>query len=131
MDSTGLAKLPDGPPGLGKGWVPDPTHKNPNGEKWRNPDSGKSIEWHPGQPGKPGWRGKNHWHWDGGEDHLPPGTDVPDFPEPDLGPDSGGDSSDSLMECGANCQRVLVATRDVLTGLLIFVWVCISAPVGS
>lgn len=103
IDPWGLAVLPPNPGGLGDGWVRDDKHKNPNGEKWDHPDSGHTVEWHPAQPGKPGWRGKDHWHVDGGHDHLPPGTDVPDLPIGDGGNGDGG-SEFSIPECNDTCQ---------------------------
>jgi len=78
VDPWGLMTLPDDPSGLPNGWVKDPSHKNPNGEKWIYPKTGDQLEWHPGQPGKPGWRGKDHWHHNKGKEHLPPGTEIPD-----------------------------------------------------
>jgi hypothetical protein len=75
-------KLPNNPSGLPDSWVKDPRHKDPNGERWINPDTGDILDWHPGQEGKPGWRGKDHWHYrpggKGGKEHLPPGTEIPD-----------------------------------------------------
>ena len=53
IDPLGLLTLPDSP-------------------------SGDKLEWHPGQQGKPGWRGKDHWHHNKGKEHLLPGTEVPD-----------------------------------------------------
>jgi uncharacterized protein RhaS with RHS repeats len=78
VDTLGLLILPDDPSGLPDGWEKDPTHKNPNGEKWVYPKTGDQLEWHPGQKGKPGWKGKDHWHHNKGKEHLPPGTEVPD-----------------------------------------------------
>ena len=69
--------LPDDPSGLGPEWVPDPSHLDPNGERYRNPD-GQYLDWHPGTEGANGWKGKDHWHYsdhpDGPGEHLPPGT---------------------------------------------------------
>ncbi len=81
IDKFGLAKLPNDPSGLGDGWVKDDGHLHPNGEKWDHPGSDTSVEWHPGQEGKPRWGGKDHWHVNGEKEHLPPGTDHPDFPD--------------------------------------------------
>jgi len=73
--------LPNDPTGLGPEWTRDPTHLNPNGEKWVNPE-GDVLEWHRGQPGKPGNRGKDHWHWRPGgkkerpDRHLNPGDTI-------------------------------------------------------
>ena len=98
IDPLGLARLPSDPSGLGDGWTQDHGHRNPNGEKWYHPDSGTSVEWHPAQEGKPGWRGKDHWHVNGEKPHLAPGTDHPDFPEPTEGGDACPDNS--------NCQKM-------------------------
>jgi len=81
VDPTGELILPDSPAGLPDGWYHDPSHRNPNGEMWRHP-SGDQLEWHPGQEGAPGWRGRDHWHHNKGKDHLPPGIEVPDPIEP-------------------------------------------------
>ena len=78
VDPEGLMTLPDSPTKLPDGWEKDTTHRNPNGEKWVHPRSGDQLEWHPGQKGKPGWRGKDHWHHNRGKDHLPPGSEIPD-----------------------------------------------------
>lgn len=84
-DPLGLLKLPNDPSGLPPGWTPDPSHRDPNGERYRDPN-GDMLDWHKGRPGLPGWRGKDHWHHNGGDEHLPPGTEVPDScpPEPSL-----------------------------------------------
>ena len=81
VDPWGLLILPKDPAGLPDGWIKDPNHRNPNGEKWIYPKTGDELEWHKGQPGKPGWRGKDHWHHNRGKNHLPPGAEIPD-PEP-------------------------------------------------
>ena len=113
IDPYGLAKLPDSPAGLGGGWSQDDGHRNPNGEKWDH-ESGTSVEWHPGQDGKPGWGGKDHWHVDGGKKHLPPGTDVPDFPSED-DPEACPDDS--------SCRNV--ATSVVVGGVAYIVYRCV------
>jgi RHS repeat-associated protein len=81
MDSAGLMKLPADPTGLPKDWVYDPTHKNPNGERYRHPN-GDVLDFDKRQPGKPGWRGRDHWHHrpggEGGDDHLSPDDEIPD-----------------------------------------------------
>jgi hypothetical protein len=69
--------LPGNPTGLPPEWTPDPTHKYPNGTRFRHP-GGDYVDWHPGQPGKPGWGGKDHWHHNGGKQHLKPGDEIPD-----------------------------------------------------
>jgi RHS repeat-associated protein len=77
VDPLGLLKLPNDPSGLPPGWTLDPSHRDPGGQRFRDPN-GDMLDWHPGRPGLPGWRGKDHWHHNGGEDHLPPGSEVPD-----------------------------------------------------
>jgi hypothetical protein len=53
-----------------------------NGTRYRHP-GGDILDWSPGQPGKAGWRGKPHWHHNGGKDHLPPGSEIPE-PRPPI-----------------------------------------------
>jgi RHS repeat-associated protein len=79
VDPKGLMKLPGDPTGLPSDWKPDPSHKNPSGGRWRGP-GGETLDYHKGSPGKPGWRGKDHWHHNGGKEHLPPGSEIPDPP---------------------------------------------------
>ena len=76
IDPDGLGKLPGDPSGLGPQWTRDPTHRDPNGERWRNPD-GDYLDFHRGRPGQRGWRGRNHWHHNGCPQHLEPGDEVP------------------------------------------------------
>ena len=116
FDSSGLAKLPADPSGLGGGWSPDPGHRNPNGEKWDH-KSGTSVEWHPGQKGKSGWRGKDHWHVNGDKEHLPPGTDVPGFPD--------GDESETTDQCGEDSSCRTAATTIVVGGTAYVIYRCI------
>jgi RHS repeat-associated protein len=59
--------LPDDPSKLGPDWKKNPDHKDPSGEEYVNDKTGEKLEWNKGRPGKPGWRGKDHWH------HTPPG----------------------------------------------------------
>ncbi len=77
VDIDGLWPLPTSPAGLPPGWAHDPSHRDPNGSRWRGPD-GDYLDFHVGRPGKPGWRGKDHWHHNGGEEHLRPGDEIPD-----------------------------------------------------
>jgi hypothetical protein len=51
------------------GWRQTMTDRDPNGERWREP-GGTYVDWHRGRPRLPGWRGKDHWHHNGGEEHL-------------------------------------------------------------
>ena len=69
--------LPDGPGGLPPEWTPDPSHRDPFGRRFRHPN-GDYLDWSPGRPGKPGFRGKKHWHYNGGGRHLRPGDSIPD-----------------------------------------------------
>ena len=77
IDPLGLDKLPlpKHPSGLPPGWKPDPTHKNPNGERWRGP-GGDTIDFHKGQPGRRGWAGEDHWHHNDGKKHYRPGDEI-------------------------------------------------------
>jgi RHS repeat-associated protein len=62
VDPRGLMELPSDPSGLPDGWNHDPIHRPPGGgSKWRGP-SGGCLEFSPGQPGAPGYGGKDHWH---------------------------------------------------------------------
>lgn len=76
VDPSGLGKLPPNPSDLGPQWTFDPRHKDPNGSRWVNPD-GEYLDFHNPQPGKPGWRGRDHWHNNGCDKHLQPGDEVP------------------------------------------------------
>jgi RHS repeat-associated protein len=84
VDSLGLIKLPADPSGLPPNWHPDPSHRDPNGERWTNGND--VLDFHKGRPGMPGWRGKDHWHHNGEDKHLKPGDECPtsdDQPEDD------------------------------------------------
>jgi RHS repeat-associated protein len=116
IDPLGLIKLPANPSGLGPEWTLDPNHLDPNGSRYRDP-SGRPLDWHPGQPGQPGWKGKDHWHDpdNSGKQHLPPGTEVPDpapFPKQFPG---RKDSPDHTQE-----QRSFCGEHPL---------VCIAAPI--
>jgi hypothetical protein len=78
-------RLPLDPSGLPPDWTHDPSHRDPNGSRWRHP-SGDYLDFHKGRPGKPGWRGKDHWHHNGDDEHLEPGVDEIPEPEPVSGP---------------------------------------------
>jgi RHS repeat-associated protein len=77
IDPTGWMKLPADPSGLSPDWAPDPSHKPLHGQRFRHP-SGDVLDFHPAQPDKPGWRGRDHWHHNGGKEHLKPGQEVAD-----------------------------------------------------
>jgi hypothetical protein len=46
--------LPNDPSGLLPGWTLDPSHLDPNGQRFRDP-SGNILDFHKGRPGLPGW----------------------------------------------------------------------------
>jgi RHS repeat-associated protein len=80
VDPSGNFPLPPTPAGLPPGWVRDCTNLAPNSEKYVF-GNGDWLRFDRGQPGKPGWRGKDHWHHSSDpERHLKSGTDVPDPP---------------------------------------------------
>jgi RHS repeat-associated protein len=79
-DPSGHFPLPANPSGLGPGWVRDLTNLAPNSEKYVH-SSGDWLRFDKGQPGKPGWGGKDHWHHSSNpKGHLKPGSNVPDPP---------------------------------------------------
>ena len=105
-DPDGEMRLPNNPSGLPSGWKKDDRHRPPHGEKWIGPN-GDTAEWHKGQKGKTGNKGKDHWHWNGGKDHLPPGTEVPESPNPATpGPNAPAPTSSASCE---NCDKMMVA----------------------
>ncbi|MEO6276582.1 RHS repeat-associated core domain-containing protein [Roseateles sp.] len=91
-DPTGLIELPATPGGLPPGWKPDSSHRDPNGERWTN-GNGDVLDFHKGRPGFPGWRGKDHWHHNGGDKHLAPGDQCPTNDEKSDGKSTGDNSS--------------------------------------
>jgi RHS repeat-associated protein len=122
IDPDGLGKLPADPSGLGPQWTRDPTHRDPNGERWRNPD-GDYLDFHRGRPGKPGWRGRDHWHHNGCPEHLEPGDEVPvdtapipkPQPEQPKAPDNTPETP-SEPSSGPNPQQVQKAVEE--TGMV-------------
>jgi RHS repeat-associated protein len=118
IDPDGLGKLPADPSGLGPQWTRDPTHRDPNGERWRNPD-GDYLDFHRGRPGKPGWRGRDHWHHNGCPEHLEPGDEVPvdtapipkPQPEQPKAPDNTPETP-SEPSSGPNQQQVQKAVEE-------------------
>lgn len=105
-DIYGLIKLPGDPSGLPPNWERDPSHRDPNGERWTNGTDW--LDFHKGRPGLPGWRGKDHWHKDGGDEHLPPGADCPTAddppsepePEPTIDPETQRQIVDGTVKAG-------------------------------
>jgi RHS repeat-associated protein len=79
IDPWGLFVLPNVPSGLPPGWTLDPSHLDPNGQRFRD-SSGRELDYHPGRPSETGWKGKTHWHdpCNSGGKHLRPGTEIPD-----------------------------------------------------
>lgn len=75
IDPLGLIKLPNNPSGLPSNWNPDPSHRDPNGERWTNGTD--VLDFHRVRPGKLGWRGKDHWHHNEGDKHYSPGEECP------------------------------------------------------
>jgi hypothetical protein len=65
VDPEGLetieVTLPANPSGLGPNWQPDPSHREPNGERWVLPGGG-GLDFHPARPGMGGHQEKDHWH---------------------------------------------------------------------
>jgi len=61
VDPWGLMELPSTPGGLPPEWRADPTHLDPNGERFRHP-GGDVLDFHKGRPGQEGNKGKDHWH---------------------------------------------------------------------
>jgi hypothetical protein len=111
IDPQGLMKLPSDPSGLPPEWTRDPSHRDPNGERYRGPDD-EYLDFHKGRPGQPGWRGKDHWHHNGEDEHLEPGDEIPD-PEPEPDPEPTPEPTD-----GQVCKSVAVAVA-VPTGAYI------------
>jgi hypothetical protein len=56
---------PTSPDDLDESWedvTPDGMRENTNSREFKNKDTGREIRWDPGEKGKSGWKGKNHWH---------------------------------------------------------------------
>lgn len=79
LDPSGLLKLPADPSQLPPEWTVDPSHLDPNGVRYRHP-SGDTLDFHRGRPGERGWKGRDHYHRNGEDEHLKPGSEVPDLP---------------------------------------------------
>jgi hypothetical protein len=130
IDPFGLGILPTNPSGLGPQWQPDPSHLDPNGSRWVNPD-GDYLDFHPGRPGMPGWRGKDHWHNNGCKKHLAPGDELPEEttapvpapepepePEPSTGPSEPGPLQQVINWAEAH-PGVVIAGAVVVGGTVI------------
>ncbi|HJQ40382.1 MAG TPA: RHS repeat-associated core domain-containing protein [Thermoanaerobaculia bacterium] len=122
-------KLPTDPGGLPDRWTRDPSHTNPHGDLFRDPE-GNVLEWHKGRPGEKGWKKRDHWHYrpggKGGDDHLRPGTEIPDRTTPTANPTEAPaefDVTSFVKEYGPNIAvgvgiGIIVGTiaEDILTG---------------
>lgn len=133
--ASGTMRLPGDPSGLAPEWVRDPSHRDPNGSRWRHP-SGEYLDFHNGRPGKKGWRGKDHWHHNGGDDHLVPGVDeIPEPlpvsapPQPDREPqdtkESGAEESESKLTKDKGFMEKMAAITG-LSGAALIAYVIIS-----
>lgn len=49
------------------------------------------------RPGLPGWRGKNHRHYNECKEHLPPGAEIPDL---------------NIQSCGLSLSRLLISAAE-------------------
>jgi hypothetical protein len=100
--------LPKDPSGLGEGWkdVTPQGGKNPKIPKRFQGPKGTEIEFDPGEAGKPGWGGKDHWHGIGPDGkreggHLAPGAPIPGpdgVPEPEPAPQAPGPSNSPFSD---------------------------------
>ena len=105
VDPFGYMQLPADPSGLGPEWVPDPTHLDPNGERFVNPN-GDVLDFHRGRPGERGRRGGDHWHHNGDDEHLRPGDEIPDSPSVC---EEGGESyPGACQKFGVRGRRLMV-----------------------
>ncbi len=127
IDPYGLLILPPNPGQLPPPWRVDPGHRDPNGVRYRHP-SGRYVDFHRGRDGARGWRGKDHYHPDGADDHLVPGEEIPDPPaEPEPDPEPGpGPAPDGNKppECDPTCQPK-VKTLVISAGVAYVIYRCI------
>jgi RHS repeat-associated protein len=79
IDPLGFIPFPPHPSQLPTEWKRNYTHKDPNGERYTNPN-GDYVDFHPGRPGETGWKGWDHYHYNGGKEHFEPGTEMPERP---------------------------------------------------
>jgi len=109
---------------LGPQWKPDPTHKTP---RFRRPD-GWGVDFDKEQKGKPGFKGKDHWHvvppgeTQRDKGHYEPGEEMP-IPNPlsvpipeglrpapgELNPVPNSSPCGGTFAMGDNDFRILVA----------------------
>lgn len=115
VDPSGLGRLPADPSGLGPQWVNDPTHLDPNGSRWRNPE-GDYLDFHKGRPGLPGEKGKDHWHDNGCKDHLHPGDEVAE--------EIGEEAAEALeMTAILLFAELLIVEMEALSLFLVFAFI--------
>lgn len=133
IDPSGLGRLPTNPSGLGPQWTKDPTHLDPNGTRWVDPD-GDYLDFHPGRPGKPGWGGRDHWHNNGCKKHLAPGDEVPEettapdpTPEPEPGLEPG--PLQQIINWAEAHPGVVITGAVVVGGTVIILTGGAAAPV--
>jgi len=118
-DPAGLMKLPGNPNGLPPSWTPDPRHRDPNGQRFRNPN-GDILDFHKGRPGKNGWKGKDHWHYNEGEDHLVEGDEIPC-------PEEGEEEEDtSEQDSKTEDLKRRISEFTGLTGTALILYIIIS-----
>jgi hypothetical protein len=98
-----LFRLPLDPTGLPPEWTHDPTHLDPNGTRWRHPN-GDYLDFHKGRPGQRGFRGRDHWHHNGEDEHLIPGEDEIGEPEPVSRPAEPGKERDPVESDAAEAE---------------------------
>jgi len=112
-------KLPGNPNGLPPSWTPDPRHRDPNGQRFRNPN-GDILDFHKGRPGKNGWKGKDHWHYNEGEDHLVEGDEIPC-------PEEGEEEEDtSEQDSKTEDLKRRISEFTGLTGTALILYIIIS-----
>jgi len=107
-DAKGLEILPSNPSGLRPCWKHDPSHRDPNGERYRCPD-GSILDFHEGRPHETGYKKKDHWHYNRSKVHLLPGSSVPDCQD-------GNDES----------FREMVSRLTGLTGVALTIYLIVS-----
>lgn len=126
LDPFGLMRLPSNPNGLPSDWTYDPTHRDPNGSRYRDP-SGNTLDFDRGRPGQNGWRGKDHWHYNKCDDHLTEGDEVPDaVPAPEPEPESEPDlPPTSNMAPSPQAQAISAG------GIIVIIIIVLFSPVGA
>lgn len=130
IDPAGTITLPNDPSGLPPDWTQDPTHQDPTGSRWRNPQGG-CLDFNPGRPGAGGNQEGNHWHdctggrkdrkrhdrhWKPGEECPQPGDQTAPYslPPPLMAPGGGGGGPKTVCDPlgfgiggGAYCPAII------------------------